>query len=91
MKTDTYTKVVLTVIAVCLLAQVLERISPFPVAYAGQVEVSRNVSYGLIPLNEDGSINVTVTDMPSDEIDVNIDEIAGHTLTSRYLPVELND
>lgn len=60
MKTDTYTKIVLTVIAICLSIIVLKEVNIFPVAYANAPETKFEPSknYGLVPLNEDGSINV---------------------------------
>ena len=78
MKTDRYTKVILTVIAVCMVINVIEKIDLIPKAYAYEAEAKLPVTapvpetpkYGLIPLNEDGSINVTMkTTAP---MDVNI-------------------
>jgi len=81
MKTDKYTKVVLTVIAVCLVNLSLGGISLFPQAHAGPN--TPDLNYGLVPLNEDGSITVRLSAM--DEIDVNIKNIS----TSDELHVDL--
>ena len=78
MKVDLYTKGVLTVIASCLVILVLNNISFFPKTYANEKEFlipNNNVNYGLVPLNEDGSINVKLD--ASSVIDVNIEEIGG--------------
>jgi hypothetical protein len=62
MKTDTYTKFVLTVIAICLSIIVLKDVGIFPGAYANpsEREFEQSSNYGLVPLNEDGSINVRI-------------------------------
>lgn len=72
-KIDNYTKGVLTVIAICLLILTINQLNLFPEAYAG--EYTRNsiipgANYGLVPLNYDGSISVTLSSY--NEIDVNI-------------------
>ena len=52
MKTDTYTKIILTVIAVALTANLLKgMISP---------AVADSKHYATVPLNNDGSINVRI-------------------------------
>ncbi|UIR57428.1 hypothetical protein LZQ00_06315 [Sphingobacterium sp. SRCM116780] len=61
MKTDLYTKTILTVIAVCLCFLVLKSIDLIPQALAGNngnQSNAMNKNYGLVPLNPDGSINV---------------------------------
>ena len=82
MKTDLYTKIVLTVIALCLTVLTLQNIDIIPKSYASEgnknlsIEPSRN--YGLAPLNENGSIDVNLKRInTTDELDVNIDEIGG--------------
>ena len=90
-KVDNYTKGVLTLIAVCLTILTLKQLDFFPKAYAGESidhAVIPNANYGLVPLNEDGSISVKLSSYDeldvnivgvntSDELDVNIDEIGG--------------
>ena len=60
MKTDFYTKSVLTVIAICLTIIILKEVSIIPEAYAtsNEMPILMSKNYGLVPLNEDGSINV---------------------------------
>ena len=69
MKTDKYTKILLTVIAICLINLSFKGVSLFPKAYAGSPE-TKEIQYGLVPLNEDGSITVRLSN--HEEIDVNI-------------------
>lgn len=90
-KVDIYTKSVLTVIAICLTVLTLKDLDLFPMAYAGEPtthEMITSPNYGLVPLNEDGSIIVRLNSSDeldvnivgintSDELDVNIDEIGG--------------
>ena len=82
MKTDVYTKIVLTVIAVCLSILTLQNIDIIPKAYAGETKKNADIlttkNYGLVPLNSDGTIDVNITRITTtDELDVNIDEIGG--------------
>ncbi len=72
MKTDTYTKIILTVIAVNLTIITLKPlISPSVANAAVNDKQSINTpSYGLVPLNKDGSINVKIN--PGDPIDVTL-------------------
>lgn len=65
MKTDRYIKIILTIIAACLLVNVLEKINLIPQAYAADTTTKAPdlpadtvPQYGLVPLNPDGSINV---------------------------------
>jgi hypothetical protein len=102
MKTDLYTKVVLTVIAFCLTIIVLNQIEIFPKAYAGPTPTSlkTNINYGLVPLNADGSIDVNLKSATStidvdivdistsDELEVNIEEVGGFS-TFGTVPVKI--
>ena len=72
MKTDKYTKVLLTIIALCLINLSLGEVDLFPKAYAGENDAG--LKYGLVPLNDDGSITVRLSTL--DEIDVNITDIS---------------
>ena len=86
MKTDLYTKSVLTIIAVCLTVLTLQSIEIIPKSYAaGNKKAAITTTpknYGLVPVNEDGSIDVTITRISTtDELDVNIDEIGGGFLS----------
>lgn len=60
MKTDLYTKTVLTVIALCLTVIVFKQLQIIPDAVAGIPGSKSPQSYGLVPVNTDGSINVHI-------------------------------
>jgi hypothetical protein len=100
MNTDRYTKIVLTVIAFCLVVNTLDKLDIMPKAYANAPTPSMmppipETKYGLVPLNADGSINVkTVSPMDvnitgirtSDDLKVNVSGIN----TSSSLNVNVN-
>ena len=67
-------KIFIDVIAVNLTVLTLIFIDVIPKANA-EVNFSEPIKYGLVPLNEDGSVNVTLSSF--DVIDVNIEEIGG--------------
>lgn len=56
MKTDYYTKTVLTIIAICLIIIALRQTDLTSNAYANSPtdHLKNNVNYGLVPLNADG-------------------------------------
>ncbi|WP_299255828.1 hypothetical protein [uncultured Aquimarina sp.] len=81
MKTDSYTKAILTIIAVCLGIIVLKEINIIPKAYANNTSTS---NYGIVPINDDGTITVKLD--TSDEIDVNIKGINTYDM----LKVDIN-
>ncbi len=87
MKVDKFTKIVLSVIAINLTILTFKNLDIIPKAYANEptnnLEFTPNLNYGLVPLNEDGSINVKLIN--SGEIDVNITDIS----TSDKLNVHL--
>lgn len=92
MKTDFYTKVVLTIIAVCLTILTLQNIDIIPKAYAAGPNNNLNAmpskNYGLVPLNADGSIDINIKSInTTDELDVNIDEVGGSSVY-RSIPVK---
>jgi hypothetical protein len=97
MKTDLYTKSILTIIAVCLVLIVLKDIDIFPKAYASQPNTP---NYGIVPLNEDGTIDVNVKNFDSenvlkvemlDEINVNIEEVGGKNVRGGALRVVIGE
>ncbi|WP_288096026.1 hypothetical protein [Hydrotalea sp.] len=77
MKTDLYTKSLLTVIASCLTILTLKEIEIIPKANAA---ATNNINtpksnYGLVPINQDGSINVKLnSDQVIDVKLVGVDE-----------------
>ncbi len=83
MKTDLYTKTILTVIAVALTILALKNTSFINEAKADKSNFNK---YASIPLNPDGSINVKLVS----DMDVNLKSIGG---TSVYgsIPVNLKE
>lgn len=75
MKTDKYTKIVLTVIAICLTINVIKDFEIFPSAYAsGKNESTIPTGYKLIPANE--AIDVRLVDINTyDELNVNLKSV----------------
>ncbi len=93
MKTDFYTKAVLTVIAVCLIILVLKEVEIIPKAHADTpaLHQGERVNYGLVPVNPDGSINVKITS--SSELRVDVYKVGGFWVrtTNGKLRVQLDD
>jgi len=101
MKTDRYTKAVLSIIAACLLILVIQQVDLFSRAYAGQPEnppLSTEKEYRQVPVNEDGSMDVRIIEIPEiniqivgvdtyDELEVEITDID----LSRPLNIQLKD
>jgi hypothetical protein len=95
MKADKYTKFILTVIAVNLSILTFKNLNLMPKAYANEpinkLDLTPNLNYGLVPLNEDGSIDVNVKSFnPSSVMDVNIEEVGGYN-TYGKIPVKIKD
>ncbi|MBQ4803080.1 hypothetical protein J8L88_09495 [Aquimarina sp. MMG015] len=82
MKTDTYTKSILTIIAIALSIIAIKDIDIIPKAYANDNSILPN--YGLIPINEDGTITVKLA--TNEELDVNIKSIS----TYDKLKIDIN-
>lgn len=93
MKIDRYTKFILTVIAFCLVVLTLNNVDVFPKAYANESAPFPQHNYAVVPLNEDGSISVSLMGLDevdvningistSDELDINIDEVGGWSASS---------
>lgn len=97
MKTDLYTKTLLTVIAAALTVIVLQHIDLFPKANAS----GSNAGFISVPLNPDGSMNVRVVDNMKVDIaaiggnsiygalPVNMKELGGSSISSNGLPVNI--
>jgi hypothetical protein len=77
MKTDRYTKTLLTVIAICLVILVFKGTGMIQSTNANEAARSNrnNINFGMIPINSDGSINVHIKSdsAEKDIIDVNIE------------------
>lgn len=82
MKTDLYTKAILTVIAVALIALVFKNTT---IVNEAKAETGFN-KYSAIPVNKDGSINVK---MMSD-MDVNIKSVGGSSVYGS-IPMNLKE
>ena len=80
MKSDFYTKTVLTVIAICLMVIAFKQTDIIPKAYADSpaANVKSNRNYGLVPLNADGSIDVNIKSAST--MDVNIESCSSYAL-----------
>lgn len=75
MKPDTYTKIVLTVIAICLVIHTVKEMELVPKAYANETPsaIIPGTTYGLVPLNEAGLVEVSIKDINTyDELYVNL-------------------
>mgnify|MGYP003575286415 CR=1 FL=1 len=108
MKTDRYTKVILTIIAICMVVNIVEKFDFTSKAYANEAEnkiipapLPEPQKYGLVPMNADGSINVTMkTVAPMDvnivgiktyddlDVNVNLEKIGGYS-TYGEIPVKV--
>jgi hypothetical protein len=83
---DTYTNVILSIIAFCLVLIVLQNVTFVQTAQATSAVPH---GYGLVPLNEDGSINVRLIDQ--NRIDVNIHSIGGNYIYGSSLNVKIQN
>lgn len=78
MKTDLYTKTLLTIIAVCLTINVVKEMELFPAAYASEAGSPDGITseYRLVPVNESGAMDVRIVDIATyDELNVNLKNI----------------
>jgi hypothetical protein len=88
MKTDLYTKTVLSIIAICLTIIACSTLEILPSVQANQTNNTALAGYGLVPLNADGSIDVKISSAST--LTVNIQEIGGMPC-SKSLPVKFDD
>lgn len=78
MKTDTYTKVILTIIAVCLTINVVKDVDLIPTAQASETATSPETTteYRLVPISESNTMDVRIVDINTyDELNVNVKSI----------------
>jgi len=78
MKTDNYTKVILTIIAISLTINIMKDFQLFPSAHASEndsiTEVSSN--YKLVPVSEIGTMDVRIVDIATnDKLNVNLKSV----------------
>lgn len=83
MKQDYYTKTVLTVIAVALVALVFQNAKTVNVAKAEKTNFNK---FATIPINDDGSINVKM----AGDMDVNLRTIGGSPIYGS-IPINLKE
>ena len=70
------TNVLLGIIATCLVLLTLIQLDVWPTkANANEFGLDPSINYGLVPLNEDGSINVNIAS--DDPLNVNVSTIRG--------------
>ncbi len=77
MKTDAYTKVILTVIAVCLTLNVVQNLDIIPTAQAANTSLETpEVEYHLVPVTPNQVMDVRIVDInTSDEMNINIKSV----------------
>lgn len=90
MKTDVYTKILLTIIAACLVIQTVQKVGLAPEAQASSPKIVREEpKYGLVPVNANGSMDVRIVGVStSDRLDVNIERVGGYSVYNGALPVK---
>ncbi len=94
MKIDRYLKIVLTIIAINLTFLSLKDLDIVPKAYASDSDLPSigGVNYGLVPINKDGSIDVSIKSVSTNSImAVNIEEVGGWSIIGGKLKVEIQD
>ena len=90
MKTDLYTKTILTIIAVCLTLNVVSDYDLIPSAYASEnansltpLNTVETIDVRIVDINTYDELKVNVTSIDTDdEMDINIDEIGGSWVSS---------
>lgn len=78
MRTDNYTKVILTLIAICLTINVVKGVDWIPTATASEKNSIPEIltKYQLVPLSEMNTMDVRIVDINTyDELNVNIKSI----------------
>lgn len=86
MKTDKYTKIVLTVIAICLVINIVKEFNIVPSAYANEGKATlAPEGFKLVPINTAQVMDVRIVDInTSDELNVNLKRV------STYDPIKVN-
>ena len=77
MKTDNYTKIILTVIAVCLTLNVIQNLDIIPSAHAANNDIDKSeIEYHLVPVMPNQVMDIRIVDInTSDEMNVNIKSV----------------
>ena len=79
MKTDNYTKTVLTIIAICLTINVAKEFEIFPSAYANEPKKPSDIpiGYKIVPVDETNVMDVRIVDISTyDELSVNLKSVS---------------
>lgn len=87
MKTDKYTKTVLTIIAICLTINIVKDIDFFPAAHANEIASPTSVpeGYKLVPADASSVMDVRIVDINTyKELNVNLKKV------SSYDPIKVN-
>jgi len=76
MKTDLYTKTILTIIAICLTINIIKEFEIIPKAHASKNNIETAENYKLVPISENNTLDVRIVDIDTyDELDVNLKSI----------------
>ncbi|GEQ85899.1 hypothetical protein ULMS_14070 [Patiriisocius marinistellae] len=80
MKSDTYTKTILTIIAICLTINAVRDFKIIPSAYAGNkttfLNENTSTKYQLVPISETNTIDVRIVDINTyDELNINLKSV----------------
>ena len=103
--TDSYSKVVMTIIAACLIVLTLNNVNLLPAAYANSGDPT---SFGDLLMNESVDVyikdfpyetlsveiknnDVSIKDFPYGELNINIAEVGGYTAGSGVLKIEVQE
>lgn len=75
MKTDLYTKIMLSIIAVSLSVLAFRQAEIIPRAQAETTNfpAGKTANYAMIPVNEDGSIDINLKSLPNESVNVDIE------------------
>ncbi len=79
MKTDLYTRTILTIIAFCLTVNLVKELDIIPSAYAAGNTTETplvNTEYALVPISDANTIDVRIVDISTyDELNVNLKSV----------------
>ena len=78
MKTDLYSKTILTIIAICLTVNLVKEFELIPSAHAAESsnDFETAIKYKLVPIDEFNTIDVRIVDINTyDELNVNLKSI----------------
>ena len=76
MKTDFYTKTILTIIAICLTINVVKEFEIIPKAHASNKKIETADNYKLVPISENNTLDVRIVDIDTyDELNMNLKSI----------------